>query len=51
MVTKVLCECTGCSARRIVLPGEIEQNDQPMCECGMPMVAVAAQAVEDEVND
>lgn len=39
---KVKVQCIGCKKTRDILAGEIKSGDQPMCDCGMPMVAVKA---------
>lgn len=41
----VIAECVrqACKKQRVIEANEIPEGDVPMCECGMPMVAVRAE--------
>ncbi len=45
----VTVECVGCRSRRDIFPGQIAQNDVPMCSnCFMPMVPIKARAEREK---
>lgn len=39
---QVVARCINCGERRDTLPGEVDEGDMPMCDCGSVMVADSA---------
>ena len=49
---RVIAQCVGCGRKRKIKPGEIADNDMPMCfHCMMPMIAVRAERTKESTSD
>lgn len=40
----VTAKCVACGTTRVVEEGDVAPGEQPMCDCGSPMVAIGAQS-------
>lgn len=47
----VVAECVQCKATRHIRAGEVPNGEQPICTCGMPMVAIRAVSIPKPTRD